>query len=87
MASPNMETPSLGGESFAALFEESVAHGDLGREGEIIAGTVVQVGRDANPARQLARGSRAYTDFMAQRHSFLWIRLERPANCLSGIRR
>ena len=33
-------------ETFAALFEESVAGGDLGREGEIIAGTVVQVGRD-----------------------------------------
>src|SRR3954463_1754382 len=47
MASANIETPPSGGESFAALFEESVAGGDLGREGEIIAGTVVQVGRDA----------------------------------------
>ena len=41
-----METSPLGGESFAALFEESIAGGDLGREGEIISGTVVQVGRD-----------------------------------------
>jgi small subunit ribosomal protein S1 len=41
-----MENLTSGGESFAALFEESLASGDLGREGEIIAGTVVQVGRD-----------------------------------------
>jgi small subunit ribosomal protein S1 len=34
-------------ESFAALFEASLAEGDLGREGEIVVGTVVQVGRDA----------------------------------------
>jgi small subunit ribosomal protein S1 len=38
---------SSGGESFAALFEASLAEGDLGREGEIVVGTVVQVGRDA----------------------------------------
>ncbi len=44
---PNVESAAAGGmETFAALFEESVAGGDLGREGEIIAGTVVQVGRD-----------------------------------------
>ena len=34
-------------ESFAALFEASLAEGDLGREGEIVSGTVVQVGRDS----------------------------------------
>src|SRR6478672_7803519 len=34
-------------ESFAALFEASLAEGDLGREGEIVTGIVVQVGRDS----------------------------------------
>jgi small subunit ribosomal protein S1 len=34
-------------DSFAALFEQSVEGGDFAREGEIISGTVVQVGRDA----------------------------------------
>src|SRR5258707_9107488 len=34
-------------ESFAALFEASLAEGDLGREGEIVTGVVVQVGRDS----------------------------------------
>ncbi|HKQ69999.1 MAG TPA: 30S ribosomal protein S1 [Polyangiaceae bacterium] len=34
-------------ESFAALFEASLAEGDLGREGEIVVGIVVQVGRDS----------------------------------------
>ncbi len=34
-------------ESFAALFEQSVEGGDFAREGEIISGTVVQVGRDS----------------------------------------
>jgi small subunit ribosomal protein S1 len=34
-------------DSFAALFEQSVEGGDFAREGEIIAGTVVQVGRDS----------------------------------------
>ncbi|MEO5726360.1 MAG: S1 RNA-binding domain-containing protein, partial [Byssovorax sp.] len=33
-------------DSFAALFEQSVEGGDFAREGEIISGTVVQVGRD-----------------------------------------
>jgi small subunit ribosomal protein S1 len=33
-------------ESFAALFEQSIADGDFGGEGEIIVGTVVSVGRD-----------------------------------------
>jgi small subunit ribosomal protein S1 len=33
-------------ESFASLFEESLANSDFGREGEIVAGTVVSVGRD-----------------------------------------
>ena len=36
-----------GMDSFAALFEQSVAGGDFAREGEIIAGTVVAVGRDS----------------------------------------
>src|SRR5262245_22234859 len=34
-------------DSFAALFEESIAGGDFAREGEIIQGTVVTVGRDS----------------------------------------
>src|SRR5262252_9162047 len=34
-------------ENFAALFEASLAEGDLGREGEIVSGIVVQVGRDS----------------------------------------
>ena len=38
---------SSGAENFAALFEASLAEGDLGREGEIVTGTVVQVGRDS----------------------------------------
>src|SRR4051794_1934942 len=49
MASENMETTagiSGGMDSFAALFEQSVEGGDFAREGEIISGTVVQVGRD-----------------------------------------
>ncbi|MFO0616803.1 MAG: 30S ribosomal protein S1 [Polyangiaceae bacterium] len=33
-------------DSFAALFEQSIADGDFGGEGEIIVGTVVSVGRD-----------------------------------------
>jgi small subunit ribosomal protein S1 len=36
-----------GSDSFAALFEKSVENGDFAREGEIISGTVVSVGRDA----------------------------------------
>src|SRR5262249_57481290 len=36
-----------GMDSFAALFEQSVEGGDFAREGEIISGTVVQVGRDS----------------------------------------
>jgi len=35
-----------GGESFAALFEAQMAGGELGREGEIVKGTVVKVHRD-----------------------------------------
>jgi small subunit ribosomal protein S1 len=35
-----------GAESFAALFEAQMAGGDLGREGEIVTGTVVKVQRD-----------------------------------------
>jgi small subunit ribosomal protein S1 len=38
---------SSGAENFAALFEASLAEGDLGREGEIVTGIVVQVGRDS----------------------------------------
>src|SRR5437868_5462674 len=37
---------SSSSESFAALFEASLAEGDLGREGEIVQGTVVAVQRD-----------------------------------------
>ena len=37
---------SLGMDSFAALFEQSVEGGDFAREGEIISGTVVKVNRD-----------------------------------------
>src|SRR5215467_5142613 len=45
----NVETSASSGgmESFAALFEQSVEGGDFAREGEIISGTVVQVGRDS----------------------------------------
>jgi small subunit ribosomal protein S1 len=40
--------PTAGGmDSFAALFEQSVEGGDFAREGEIVAGTVVAVGRDS----------------------------------------
>jgi small subunit ribosomal protein S1 len=45
-----VETAAVSGggmDSFAALFEQSVEGGDFAREGEIISGTVVQVGRDA----------------------------------------
>src|SRR5258706_14182682 len=38
---------SSSSENFAALFEASLAEGDLGREGEIVTGVVVQVGRDS----------------------------------------
>ncbi len=49
MTNINVEmTGGTGGmESFAALFEQSVEGGDFAREGEIISGTVVTVGRDA----------------------------------------
>jgi small subunit ribosomal protein S1 len=49
MANANVEMTAGGGgmDSFAALFEQSVEGGDFAREGEIIAGTVVQVGRDS----------------------------------------
>ena len=36
-----------GGDSFASLFETSMAEADLGREGEIVTGTVVHVGLDS----------------------------------------
>ncbi len=36
----------MGGDSFAALFEAQMAGGELGREGEIVKGTVVKVHRD-----------------------------------------
>jgi small subunit ribosomal protein S1 len=42
-----MTTEQTSTESFAALFEASLAEGDLGREGEIVSGIVVQVGRDS----------------------------------------
>jgi small subunit ribosomal protein S1 len=40
-------TTTTGTENFAALFEASLEGGDLGREGEIVTGVVVQVGRDS----------------------------------------
>src|SRR3954467_9624211 len=48
MTNTNVETSAGSGgmDSFAALFEQSVEGGDFAREGEIISGTVVQVGRD-----------------------------------------
>jgi small subunit ribosomal protein S1 len=48
MTNTILETSAGGGmDSFAALFEQSVEGGDFAREGEIVAGTVVAVGRDA----------------------------------------
>jgi small subunit ribosomal protein S1 len=48
MGNANTETAQDGGmDSFAALFEQSLAGGDFAREGEIISGTVVAVGRDS----------------------------------------
>src|SRR3954467_5401854 len=49
MTNTNVETSAGSGgmDSFAALFEQSVEGGDFAREGEIISGTVVQVGRDS----------------------------------------
>ncbi len=49
MTNINVEMAAHGGgmDSFAALFEQSVEGGDFAREGEIISGTVVQVGRDS----------------------------------------
>jgi small subunit ribosomal protein S1 len=45
----NTELHTQGGaeDTFASLFETSMAEADLGREGEIVSGTVVHVGRDA----------------------------------------
>ena len=40
------ESTGGGADSFAALFEAQMAGGDLGREGEIVQGTVVKVHRD-----------------------------------------
>ena len=42
------EQVEMGGgmESFASLFEASMAEADLGREGEIVIGTIVHIGRD-----------------------------------------
>src|SRR5512144_594780 len=48
MTNINVETSASGGmDSFAALFEQSVEGGGFAREGEIISGTVVQVGCDS----------------------------------------
>jgi small subunit ribosomal protein S1 len=47
MTTQETSTGTGGTESFAALFEASLAEGDLGREGEIVSGIVVQVGRDS----------------------------------------
>ncbi len=40
------QVASSDSDSFASLFEQSIADGDFGGEGEIIIGTVVSVGRD-----------------------------------------
>jgi small subunit ribosomal protein S1 len=40
------EGGATGDDSFAALFEAQMAGGELGREGEIVAGTVVKIHRD-----------------------------------------
>ena len=37
---------TAGTDSFAALYEASIASGDLGREGEIVSGLIVSIGRD-----------------------------------------
>jgi len=49
MTNTNVQTSAATGgmDSFAALFEQSVEGGDFAREGEIVAGTVVAVGRDS----------------------------------------
>src|SRR5258708_36264841 len=44
--SPAAGERSASADNFAALFEQSIADGDFGGEGEIIIGTVVSVGRD-----------------------------------------
>ncbi|MFO0550008.1 MAG: 30S ribosomal protein S1 [Polyangiaceae bacterium] len=45
MSQSNLETRG-GSDSFAALFEQSLAEGDFGNEGEIVQGTVVALNRD-----------------------------------------
>jgi small subunit ribosomal protein S1 len=46
MITENNPSPSAGAESFAALFEESVAHIDQLKEGDIVSGSVIKVSRD-----------------------------------------
>ena len=41
------QTETSNGESFASLFEASIAHADKLREGDIVTGTVIKVGRDS----------------------------------------
>jgi len=43
-------------ESFASLFEESLANSDFGREGEIVIGTVVMVGRAGDEHTMMTAG-------------------------------
>jgi small subunit ribosomal protein S1 len=47
MAVETQPTSGGGGESFAALFEASVAHADSLREGDIVSGTVVGLAKDS----------------------------------------
>ena len=46
MITENNPSPSAGAESFAALFEDSVAHIDQLKEGDIVSGSVIKVSRD-----------------------------------------
>ncbi len=46
MSQTNLGSMSGGSDSFASLFEQSLAEGDFGNEGEIVQGTVVAVNRD-----------------------------------------
>lgn len=46
MTATDMQTRSKGGESFAALYPQVVAKADLLKEGDIVSGTVIAIGKD-----------------------------------------
>ena len=46
MTTSEMQTRAKGGDTFAALFEASVAKADALKEGEIVSGTVIALGKD-----------------------------------------